>query len=891
MQRLITYLFFILSPYFLMGESLLQQPIKNVDSLRNCLSTAKGTAKVDILNKLCYSLYKTSPKEAITYAKQALSLSDSLNYNLGKLNAHHLLAYQSNPEYVIEKAIKHLQISEQYFDSKSNWYQKHRIWLGLGNRYSIIKKYDSAIIYFHKSLSLLNDDKKILYSFNIHYKLAIIYNLSGEYNKEIEKLNELYKLLISQYEIISKKPNSTKFTYLEKPGGYYTRHGYYAKSIESNNRVLENINKYDLSPFENNYYTAKFLGHIGRAYYHWGKYKLALKYHNKSLKKFYQSEEIYNELIKEKIKTYINDCQINIANQIEGKANVQMYLGLYEKAELNFQHSLRLREEKGDTPGVATCRDGLGELYQIQGKFTKSLEQFETSIKLNLSFLKNFIKAKGMVNANHIKVMINESISITYLRKGNLFYDWNKLDLALEQYNKSLELCRNIGYIKGEAEALTAIGDICLQQNKNDSALINYQKVLKLYQKIDNRPGIGFAYHKQGNYYVKIKQAEKALDYYSKALVILEEIDLQKDIAEIYEKRGSIYFNEGRYPLALDEFNKCINIATSLNCKKIMMKAHKGASEVYTILGNTSKAFSHYKKYISAKDSIYTIESQKQIAEIETKYETTKNEKHIELLEKENELKEMEINQNRLFLFALLGFVLLIIIVAYLIIKQNKIKSEQKTIQVEQKLLRSQMNPHFIFNSLSSIQNFIVNEKPHKANKYLSRFAKLVRSILDYSFVEFVQLDDEINTINYYLELQKIRFPKKFDYFIEVDDEIDTEGIKIPPMLAQPFIENSIEHGMKSKKTKGNINISFKLKDDILIYSIEDDGIGRKKAHEILQKQDKGHKSLATVITLERISILNKKLKKKIELEIVDLKDEKGKAKGTKVIFQLPIIS
>jgi len=318
------------------------------------------------------------------------------------------------------------------------------------------------------------------------------------------------------------------------------------------------------------------------------------------------------------------------------------------------------------------------------------------------------------------------------------------------------------------------------------------------------------------------------------------------------------------------------------------MKAHKGASEVYTALGNTGKAFEHYKEYIAAKDSIYTIESNKQIAEIEARYETAKKEKHIELLEKENELKKVEIKQNRYFLFGLSGIVVLIFLFALLFIRQNKLKSEQKIIQIKQKLLRSQMNPHFIFNFLSSIQNFIVNEEPYKASKYLSRFAKLIRNILDNSFEEYVPLDKEISTIEYYLELQKVRFPDKFDYTIEVDEAIDTEGMKIPPMLAQPFMENCIEHGFKHKETKGNISIRFKMKNNIIVFDVEDDGIGREKAQEILLKQDKDHKSLATAITHERLQILNKKLKQKIKLNITDMKNENNKPAGTKVTFDIP---
>ncbi|MCU0370189.1 MAG: histidine kinase, partial [Bacteroidales bacterium] len=232
-------------------------------------------------------------------------------------------------------------------------------------------------------------------------------------------------------------------------------------------------------------------------------------------------------------------------------------------------------------------------------------------------------------------------------------------------------------------------------------------------------------------------------------------------------------------------------------------------------------------------------------------------------------------------------------LVAFLIImlwlQRRRFRSEKKAFFLEQKLLRSQMNPHFIFNSLSSIQNFIVTEKPDKASIYLSKFAKLVRNILDNSVEEFVSLEKEINTIENYLELQKVRYAGKFDYRIDIDNDIDPEIVRIPPMLAQPFIENAIEHGIKHRETPGHIDIRFSLKDHTLIFEVEDDGVGRQKAREIEILRDPAHKSMATSLTQERIANLNRKLHRKIGLEIIDLENTMGEATGTRVVFGVPI--
>jgi len=218
-------------------------------------------------------------------------------------------------------------------------------------------------------------------------------------------------------------------------------------------------------------------------------------------------------------------------------------------------------------------------------------------------------------------------------------------------------------------------------------------------------------------------------------------------------------------------------------------------------------------------------------------------------------------------------------------IKSDRFENDQQMLVLQQRLFRSQMNPHFIFNSLSSIHNYIIHEESAKAGQYLTKFSKLVRNILDCSVEEYIPLEDEISTIKNYLELQKVRYGKKLKYSIDIDEAIDTESMKIPPMLAQPIIENSIEHGIKHKESSGEIHILFKLRDSMIIFEVEDNGIGRKRAMEIMLELDKDHISLATAITRERIQVLNKKLKKKISLKILDLKNESDEP-----TFEIPVI-
>lgn len=226
---------------------------------------------------------------------------------------------------------------------------------------------------------------------------------------------------------------------------------------------------------------------------------------------------------------------------------------------------------------------------------------------------------------------------------------------------------------------------------------------------------------------------------------------------------------------------------------------------------------------------------------------------------------------------------------AYLLkIIKEQIKFREKTIELEQRLLLSQMNPHFIFNALTAIQSYIFRNDPKSAGKYLASFAKLVRLILENSRTKYTTIGKEVKTLEHYLELQSLRFDEKFDFKIEVDPDIERESMTIPPMLTQPFIENAIEHGIINITDKGNITIRYLLRDDLILIEVEDDGIGINRAMEIQKPGQKDHVSLATKISKERLENLNKLEKGKIVMEIIDLSTIDNSLHGTKVTFKIP---
>ncbi len=239
-------------------------------------------------------------------------------------------------------------------------------------------------------------------------------------------------------------------------------------------------------------------------------------------------------------------------------------------------------------------------------------------------------------------------------------------------------------------------------------------------------------------------------------------------------------------------------------------------------------------------------------------------------------------------------FVTLIILAILSIISifwWSRLKSMQLSLfnsELNQKLLRLQMNPHFIFNSLFAIQNFIYSNQPNLAGNYLSDFAYLIRLILDNSRKENISFEKELETIELYLKLQKLRFEDKFDYSIEIDSELQNGDYLIPPMLAQPFLENAIEHGLKNLDKKGYLNIKYQLSGGIIRFIVIDNGIGLTASRQQKEEAEQKHESLAISICTKRLEILRKKKGGKITFTLEEIKNADGSVAGTKVAFNIP---
>jgi hypothetical protein len=353
-----------------------------------------------------------------------------------------------------------------------------------------------------------------------------------------------------------------------------------------------------------------------------------------------------------------------------------------------------------------------------------------------------------------------------------------------------------------------------------------------------------------------------------------------------------LYFSEaGDHRHALKSLEEALRQAQLLKYTPLVLKYTNELHSYLLEIGDSLQSLQYLIQYHAIQDSLNTMNTQARIATFEIDQQTQLKENEIEQLQTQNT------TQRNYYLIG--GFFLLLMVMAALSRLRYKRKrdNQQLTIefkkqlaQAETKALRSQMNPHFIFNCLNSINSFVLDQKHEIASDYLIKFSKLIRLILDNSRSETISIEKELETLKLYVLLESARFDDKFKCVYHIDKDVDTNLIMIPPMLLQPFVENAIWHGLMQKEGEGTIIVEIKKEDEeFLNISITDDGIGRENA-AALKSKSATHKSHGLKVTSQRIEMMNKLNSTGAQVHIVDLKDEQGNAMGTRVELMIPFL-
>jgi tetratricopeptide (TPR) repeat protein len=434
---------------------------------------------------------------------------------------------------------------------------------------------------------------------------------------------------------------------------------------------------------------------------------------------------------------------------------------------------------------------------------------------------------------------------------------------------------------------------LLLRKTLPGEVLLYLPKTLKSLERFQAEESIGEAWLIYGQALSSLNKSDAAMQSFKRALTCFEQQTFPHKMAEVYFLIGIDFSRKNNLFEAEKHFKKSINIYSNLNDYRGINENYYALSEIFARSGRTPQAFVYLKKYTEfLKKTTFSIDS-KAIEELTQSNTREERERLINTQEEElsKELKEKEILQLQSDR-QLLGIVIVVVVfflsglTLFFVNRQRNTLQEQRETEMSQTLLRSQMNPHFIFNALAVIQSYIYENTPEKTSSFLVNFSRLIRLILENSPKEFITIDIEKEILTKYLTTQKLRFEDRFNFELTIDEDLISKRALIPPMITQPFVENSIEHGQLHTVAEGLIKIIMHERDGMLEIEVTDNGVGREKSAQI--KRNTNHKSMAMDITRERIRILNKKYKGKGSLEISDL-DSISKT-GTRVIICLPLI-
>jgi tetratricopeptide (TPR) repeat protein len=572
------------------------------------------------------------------------------------------------------------------------------------------------------------------------------------------------------------------------------------------------------------------------------------------------------------------------------KGKLLKRMGRAPEAVVCYFKGLKCYEKLKDAAGVAYVQMNVGKIYTDQKKYREA-------IKLHQQALDYFKSIKNpTIDDNQLTTELWRSI-------GKIYFTQGKYDKAESYYSEGLKLAKKINYTTLISQILESSGRVSFQKGQYDIALQKYREALT----------------------GKLPELYKA---------------------NVYVSLGQLYMAQKECALAEKFLTDGLDIAIKGKELTIQMYAVKYLDELYRKTANFEKALSMFERYRVLQDTLKIGESRNTLKEQQLKYEFEKKELQQEILQ-QNKLAAIKLEQEKKvsairldaekksifqtsksklaqqqllydfdkkalrqkieqgkkvsaikldsekktavknnWLIGLSGILLLLLLGVYFYHRNNKQKQAITLLekdQIKQKLLVTQMNPHFIFNSIHNIQDLIYDKKNDEAVNYLDKFSALTRQILENSNENYISLTEEVAMIKNYMAIQQLLHSNKFNYTISVEDKIDPETIFLPPMLTQPFIENAIKHGLSNIKQNGMIAIHFYLTSDKLFFEVSDNG----KGFDAIKKST-DHKSLAMTITKERLIGYSKNQNFVVHTD--NISDKDNKIVGAKVRFEIPYI-
>ena len=552
-------------------------------------------------------------------------------------------------------------------------------------------------------------------------------------------------------------------------------------------------------------------------------------------------------------------------------------LSLFDKSIDKYKKALVISRKTKDTISEVKILNAIGSVYRRQDDIRNALNYHQEA----------FEKA---INIKNPKIDIKQSISNAQNSIGNIYLSLKQYKLALNEFKKSIVIQISLNHQLGLAINYKNIGNAYEELGNIDAALKNYHLSLNYNNQINSKIGKIICGYSIANVLIKDKKYTQALTTVDTVLQLAIKEKDKYYLSNTYNTLGLAQLNLNKLQAAKENLETALNIATKFNIHTIIVKANENLSFLYAKKENYQKAYFYFKK---AKDEDAKTLNERNLAyvnELITKYDKQRSENQIKDLAKKNQIAQLQITKNRTLWIIAFSVFMLIAVVVFSIDKQKGLKNEKKVLSLKQDALRSQMNPHFMFNALNSIKLYIIKNNQKKATSYLNKFSKFMRKILEASDLQETSLKEEIETMKLYLSLENIRFSNEISFNVKTDSSLNLETIKIPPLVLQPFLENSIWHGLSSSKKRKKITIFIqKISSEYVLINIEDNGIGRKASTKIKAKKHINRKSIGINLTKDRLTNFVKNKKNNYSVFYKDLEDKNRNSLGTKVIIKLPL--
>lgn len=599
------------------------------------------------------------------------------------------------------------------------------------------------------------------------------------------------------------------------------------------------------------------LNELGVLYYYLGQYDTSLTFYFRA-KEYFALEEMPS------LKATVNS---NIGALYKS-------IGLYDKALALYKEALEIDKKTKDTTKIAVRLNNIAGIYAIWGKYDLAIEYYLKALKYD-QILGN-----------------KEAEAIRYGNIGVIYYRLNQFDSSVDYLQKALKIDLILGNEFNIAIRLNNLGRTYVSMNGFNKAKDYYRQAIAINKRHGNNSDLAVSYSNLGNVFLALNNKDSSLYYLEKALQLALETGSKSQEQNILNALGNHYKYFKQYTEAIRYYKKSLELTEYLKIINEQAFVTKSLSDVYNFLGDYYQSNHLLREYVVLQDSIQTLNSADKLAQLQVKYSIEQKENQIENLQREKHEKELKISNQRWIIFLIVVFSFLLVFIIIVLYRMRLLKErrakliiENRLVKYMQKAYRQQMNPHFVFNTLNSIQSFILKNDKESSSIYLSKFAHLMRMVLENSEKEMILLKDELEAVKIYLELEKLRFEKDIRILINVDD--DLLECLLPPLIFQPFIENAIWHGFAFKEGEAEIQINIDVKQSNLICEIIDNGIGRVAAEKYKKKT---YQSFGKAITKKRLELFNTKHKADHKMLTVDLYNSNQEPIGTKVMIKIPLI-